>query len=189
MTKSLLFALCIALILLGSFYVRAQGPQIPKPTRVLIGPGVGMDYGGLGFKIEYLPVKYLGVLGALGYNFKDLGLNAGLQFRPLPDKFIQPLVLFMYGYNGVINIDGSEQQMTAMGLEGVNGTYYGFTTGIGGELRVGKARKNRLYLGLLYPFRTKTFRDNYQKVTEHPQVSLSNKLLPVTFSFGFNRSI
>lgn len=188
MTKSIVAGLCIAMALSGPFHVRAQ-QQVEKPTRALVGPGVGMDYGGLGFKIEYLAIKYVGIIGGLGYNFRGPGLNAGLQFRPLPDKAIQPLVLVMYGYNGVINIDGADTWMRNMGHEAVNRTYYGFTTGVGGELRVGKARKNRLYVGILYPFRNKTFRDNYKKVLEHPHITLDNKLLPLTFSFGFNLSI
>jgi hypothetical protein len=57
-----------------------------------LGLGAGMDYGGLGFKAEYLPIKYLGIFGGVGYNLKDPGLNAGIHFRPFPMLNLNPLL-------------------------------------------------------------------------------------------------
>jgi hypothetical protein len=179
--------LLAAVLLTQAIRARAQSAASePLPeSKVHIGLGIGMDFGGMGIKVEYLPIKYVGVFGGLGYNFYAFGFNGGVHLRPLPDKKIQPLVLAMYGYNGVINIEGSNNQLAAAGLEGVNKTYYGFTTGLAGELKVGR-KGNRLYLGVLYPFRNETFRQNYDKVLNSNRVTVKQELLPVTFSFGFN---
>jgi len=45
------------------------------------GIGTGLDYGGLGVKIEGTPIPYLGIFGGVGYNFRGLGLNGGLSFK------------------------------------------------------------------------------------------------------------
>ncbi len=179
--------LLAAAFLTQSIPVHAQSAtsKMSRESKVHIGLGLGMDFGGMGIKVEYLPVRYVGVFGGLGYNFSALGFNGGVHLRPLPDKKIQPLVLVMYGYNGVINIQGSNNQLAAAGLEGVNKTYYGFTAGIAGELKVGR-KGNRLYLGVLHPFRNETFQQNYDKVRNSNQVTVKQELLPVTFSFGFN---
>lgn len=105
--------------------------------------------------------------------------------RPLPDAKIQPVAVAMYGYNGSIKISGNHQVLSAHGLDKVSKTYYGFTSGIGGELKVGR-KDSRLYAAVLYPFRSKEFRDNYDLVKNSSVVDLNGDLLPVTFSIGFN---
>ncbi len=149
-----------------------------------VGIGFGMDYGGLGLKVEYLPVKYIGVFGGVGYNFFRPAISGGVLLRPLPDAKIQPIALAMYGYNGGINIAHQGNNLALYDLEDVSKNYYGFSTGIAGELKMGR-NENRLYLAVLYPFRSKEFRDNYDKVKASPVVDLKSDLLPVTFSLGF----
>ncbi len=187
-TRALLTAALIATT--GSFSFAQKTNEVTNEYRskLHLGLGFGMDYGGMGIKVEYLPIKYLGVFGSLGYNFRELGVNGGVQFRPLPDARIQPLVMAMYGYNGVINIKGDQQYLDRAGLGDVNKSYYGPSVGVGGELKVGK-KDNRLYLGIWLPFRSKEFTDNYDLVKESPYVEMSNELLPVTFSIGFNWAI
>jgi hypothetical protein len=155
---------------------REETSAVPYESKLHLGIGAGLDYGGLGAKVEYLPVKYLGVFGGVGYNFLSLGINAGIQGRPLPDAKVQPIALLMYGYNGVINIKG---------YGGTTKTYYGLSAGLGGELKVGR-RHNRLYIAVLYPFRSKEFKDDYDEIKRAPYIKLQSELLPVTFSFGFN---
>ncbi|WP_235903499.1 hypothetical protein [Taibaiella lutea] len=173
--------LCAALSLSGlCSYAQTQNNTPKKDSKFHWGLGYGMDYGMSGIKAEYLPVKYLGAFVGLGYKFKDpsLGVNAGIQLRPLPDAKIQPLVMAMYGYNGIINV----KYYTPVD---VNKTYYGFSTGIGGELKIGGKEDIRLYLGLWLPFRSKEFKDNYDLIEKNIR-NLSDRTLPVGFSIGFN---
>lgn len=50
----------------------AQQPASPFN----IGIGFGLDYGGLGISVNYLPVKPLGLFAGLGYNLLGMGYNA-----------------------------------------------------------------------------------------------------------------
>jgi hypothetical protein len=147
--------------------------------KVYWGIGLGLDYGGLGFKVEYLPIKYVGVFGGAGYNFAGIGFNAGASFKALPDCKITPTVIGMYGYNSVIVVSGASQY---------NKTYYGPTAGIGGELKVGR-KNNKLYAAILYPFRNEKFENDYDALKVNPAVSVTQDKSPVTFSVGFNFSI
>ncbi len=158
-------------------------------SKLHIGLGAGMDYGGIGFKIEYLPIKYLGVFGGVGYNLVGLGVNAGLQFRPLPDKKIQPILMAMYGYNGVLKIDGANNNnLQQYGLDGISKAYYGFSAGVGGELKVGH-KGSRLYLGLWLPVRSKEFHDNYDIMKNSTYLTTKTDVLPIAYSIGFNFAI
>ena len=172
-------------LLIVTAQAQSKGYNAEYVSKVHVGLGFGMDYGGLGLKAEYLPIKYVGVFAGLGFNFSDIGINGGVHLRPLPDKKIQPMAMFMYGYNGVIKIEGNNNQLQAVGLDGISKTYYGPSVGLGGELKVGK-KDNRLYLGIWYPFRSKEFQDNYDKMMASHYLEVKNELLPITFSFGFN---
>jgi hypothetical protein len=187
MLKKLSIILFCLMVTLAS---RAQsgyryGNNEEDNSKLHVGLGIGMDYGGVGFKVEYLPVKYVGIFGGLGYNLKDLGVNAGLQFRPLPDKKIQPILMAMYGYNGVLKIDGNSNYLQQYGLDGISKTYYGFSAGIGGELKLGR-KGNRLYLGLWLPFRSQEFKDNNDIMKNSPYLDQKTAVSPIAYSIGFN---
>jgi hypothetical protein len=154
------------------------GP-IDEFKKLYFGFGLGLDYGGLGCKVEYLPIKYVGVFGGIGYNFAGIGLNAGASFKALPDCKITPTVIGMYGYNSVIVVSGASLY---------NKTYFGPTAGIGGELKLGR-KNNKLYAAILYPFRNEKFDDDYEALKANPTVSITQDKSPVTFSIGFNFSI
>jgi len=144
--------------------------------RVYFGIGLGMDYGGMGFQVEFLPIKYVAIFGAGGYNFNGLGLNAGASFKALPNAKITPTVIAMYGYNSVIVVQGASSY---------NKTYFGPTAGIGGELKVGR-KQNKLKAALLYPFRTTEFDHDYEALKANPYIDVSQDVSPVAFSIGFN---
>jgi len=144
--------------------------------RAYFGMGLGMDYGGIGVKAEFLPIKYVGIFAGAGYNIVGLGFNAGVSVKALPDAKITPTLIGMYGYNSVIAVQNAPDY---------NKTYYGPTAGIGGELKVGR-RDNKLYAALLYPFRNKAFDDDYEKLKADPAISVQQDKLPLTFSIGFN---
>ena len=166
MKLSSLKKLCAAILLLstGSF-VKAQ-PQ------VYTGPGMGFDFGGLGGKIELLPIKHLGVFGGLGYNLRSIGWNVGATYKILPDKKFSPNPMFMYGYNGVMN------------GEVYSGTSYGVSFGANLDMKLGQ-QGNKLTVGLFIPIRSKKFMDAYEELENNPSATITTPLLPFAVSVGY----
>jgi hypothetical protein len=147
--------------------------------RAYFGIGLGLEYGGLGFHAEFLPIKYVSIFAAGGYNFNGIGFNAGATFKALPNCKITPTLIGMYGYNGVIVVQGATQY---------NKTYYGPTAGIGGELKVGR-RDNKLRATILYPFRNEEFDNDYDAMRKNPAINVTQEALPITYSIGFSFSL
>lgn len=50
----------------GSLYAQEN-------NQVYLGLGMGLDYGGVGAKVEYLPIKNVGVFAGLGFNLLSVG--------------------------------------------------------------------------------------------------------------------
>lgn len=134
---------------------------------------MGFDYGGFGLKAEYLPVKYVGIFGGIGYNLAQMGYNAGLSFKVLPDKKVTPAIAAMYGYNAVIKITGAIEETT---------TYYGFTFGAGVDIKMGR-KGNKLSTYLWVPVRSTDFKNDYDYAREYYNLSV---ITPVNASVGFN---
>jgi len=143
---------------------------------IYIGPGFGMDYGGFGAKVEYLPVKHLGVFGGVGYNLLSLGWNVGATFKMLPYKKVSPNLIAFYGYNGVTKTKGASYY---------NMTSYSVT--VGANLDIAISRKgHKISVGLFVPIRTDKFMDNYDAMKADPNIEINNELLPIAISVGFN---
>jgi hypothetical protein len=172
--KNRLKNVCVILVILfmGS---RVYGQDAPQ---VYLGPGMGLDYGGLiGGKIEYLPVKNFGLYGGLGYNLLSVGWNVGATYKILPDKRVSPNLMLFYGYNGVTKVDGgfSEYEMTS----------YGVTIGGNLDIRIG-SRGDKLSVGLFVPIRSQKFMDNYDAMKNDPRIEVKSELLPIAISVGYN---
>jgi hypothetical protein len=145
--------------------------RIEKPS-VYLGLGFGLDYGGIGVKLEYLPIKYLGVFAGAGTNFVDLGYNAGLNIKFTPNENATFVLSCMYGYNGILIIkDGYTGEITSRKV------YYGFTGGGGVEGSVGRHRHNKYSVMIFYPFR-----DEFKRDADKANATY----LPLTISFGFS---
>ena len=143
--------------------------------QVYLGVGTGMDYGGIGAKIEYLPVKSLGLFGGFGYNLLSAGWNVGATLKIAPDKKVSPNLIAFYGYNGVTKVEGgSHYDMTS----------YGIT--FGGNLDIKVGRKNKLSVGLFVPIRSQKFMNNYDDMKNDRYIELKNELWPIAISVGFN---
>lgn len=146
------------------------------------GIGAGLDYGGFGLKGEFLPSKYVGVFGGIGYNLVDPAYNFGLSLKVLPDKKVTPIVLAMYGYNAAIRIVGGFMSIADLHHK----TYYGPTVGAGAEIKYG-IHNNKISLSLLVPFRNSSFHDDYDNFRNRTYPI--SKILPVAFSAGVNFAI
>ncbi|MBK8949065.1 MAG: hypothetical protein IPM68_09480 [Flavobacteriales bacterium] len=110
-----------------SVALRAQEAATDRvePATITIGPGLGLDYGGLGAQLSGRPVPMLNLLLGVGYNLNGAGINAGAAWRMLPKKRFCPYVVGLYGYNAVINIRNDEEYTR---------TYYGPSAGLGLEI-------------------------------------------------------
>lgn len=145
--------------------------------KVYLGIGYGFDYGGLfGGKLEFLPIKHLGLFGGVGYNLLSLGWNVGGTLKILPERKVSPNLMLMYGYNAVIvGTDSYSEQYEK--------TSYGITVGANVDFKIG--RNNKISAGIFVPFRSSDFKEIHEKAKDDPNMSLT-PLLPITFSFGFN---
>lgn len=175
--------LVISMAFIGA--VNAQSQQFKMPETIppsdpilLIGIGYGLDYGGIGFKAEYLPIKYVGMFGAAGYNFVKAGYSAGISLRPLPDAVIQPVLLAMYGTNAAIKVNTTYYISSTPITKSYSKVYNGFSVGLGGDIKIDK-RQDRISIGVLYPFRNPEFKTEYQQTN-------GKNPMPVTFTIGIS---
>ena len=172
-TKKNCFIISLMVITIASI-TNAQSQQ-----KAFFGIGAGLDYGGLGIRMEYQPIEKLGIFGGVGYNLADPGINGGLSYKILTGKRVKPIITAMYGYNGVIKIKYA--------FGGVDGkSYYGPSIGAGCEIYNVKGN-NKLLLEILVPFRNSEFHDRYDSLKE-AGYKFESGILPVTFTIGYNFS-
>jgi len=157
----------------GSFNRNSKYPKF------YLGPGFGLDYGGYGGKFEYLPIKNLGVFASAGYNLLNLGWNVGGAYKILPDKKVSPNLMMMFGYNAVYVVIGGNSF-----TKQYETTSYGVTLGANVDIKIG--RNNKISAGLLIPFRSKKFKDNYTRAGNDPNLESIVALSPILVSAGFN---
>lgn len=176
--KSLSFSCIFLATASTSFAQETETPihNLNAPKSVYLGLGFGLDHGGMGAKIEYLPVKNIGVFAGLGYNLAELGWNLGATYKIKTSERFSINPTAFYGYNGVLKVDGaSEYDMVSHGL----------SVGLNLDFHVGK-KDNKITAGIFVPFRSQKFNDNYDLVKDHPYIKMDSKLTPVTFSIGYN---
>lgn len=146
-----------------------------------IGAGFGLDYGGLlGFQLTYTPIKHLGVVVSAGYHLVSFGWQLGLKAYILPKtnmKRVRPTVKVMYGSNRAIIVDGTSQY---------NKSYVGFTPGAGIELRFGGRKTHGLNIDLNFPISSASFKDDYEKLKNDPNIDITIPPSPVAFAIGYH---
>jgi hypothetical protein len=171
--RTLIKRISILWVLLAlSNFLYAQSEQ-----KIYLGAGVGFDYGGIGGKVEYLPVKHVGVFGGLGYNLLSLGWNVGATYKILPDKKVSPNLMAFYGYNAVIKGSDSYSEQYEM-------TSYGLSLGANIDIMLG-SKGNKLSVGLFVPIHSSKFNDNYDRAKADNNMTITS-LMPVGFSIGYN---
>src|SRR5690606_34905330 len=133
-----------------------------EENQVYLGLGLGFDYGGIGAKIEYMPVKHVGIVGSLGYNIINVSWNDGATYKIMLDKKVYVIPMVYYGYNGGSKISGArEYDMIS----------YGFTAGLNVAIKTGK-KGNKLSAGLFVPFRSQKFMDNYDAIKNDYRIKI-----------------
>lgn len=144
--------------------------------KVYMGLGFGLDYGGMGAKIEYLPVENVGLFAGLGYNLYSAGFNVGASYKINAGERVSFNPTVFYGYNGVLKVEGaSEYDMVS----------YGVTFGINLDIHVGK-NGDKITAGLFVPIRSKKFSDNYDDVKNDYRVEMKAELIPIAVGLGYN---
>lgn len=186
--KSILLFLTFPVLLvltMGNGYAQNAEREMPDSTskevylaQVNIDFGFGIDYGGLGCKLEIEPIKYLRVFACGGYYLRTIGWNAGLMFKILPRKRVCPNVLAMYGINGgFIGLDSYASQYNKISR--------GFTFGANVDFIIGKEKRYKILASLLVPVRSKEFMKVYNEALADPNLDMRQKLTPLLFSVGF----
>lgn len=141
-----------------------------------LGLGAGLDYGGFGGRISYLPIKEASLFIGIGYAMVDVGYNIGTSWRITPDKPVCFFLGAMYGYNGVIKINGASQY---------DKLYYGPSFDVGMEIRSGKM-KNFLNLEFIVPVRPNKFYDDWNAIKKNPQIKVQSEPLSFGYSIGYH---
>ncbi|MDO4728480.1 MAG: hypothetical protein Q4B43_05680 [Bacteroidota bacterium] len=141
-----------------------------------VGSGFGLDYGGVGGKVEYLPAKNFGVFGGLGFNLLTVGWNVGATYKIPVSQMVSINPMAMFGYNGV--------SVTSSKFSEYEKVSYGPSFGANVDIKLGK-RGNKLSAGLFVPIRSKAFIDTYNAMQEDPRLTTTS-LAPVLVSVGYN---
>lgn len=177
--KKLFITTVFILVFFKSFPQQKQKAEEIDFHRFNAGFGLGIDYGGIGGRLTFLPLQQVFLFGGLGYNIDGLGYNAGGGFRFLTGKRMVPYLIAMYGYNAVmlVFINGEYQKQYTKAFSGPS-------AGFGLEQRAGREAKNYFNLELLWLFKSKEFK-NYKTDLEE---NLGAKIiqLPVAFSIGYH---
>lgn len=147
--------------------------------KIDVGFGLGCDYSGLGIKLSYLPIPDFSVFASGGFAMFDFGWNFGACYHIIPktsNDFIRPHIKAMYGYNEIIVLFDAKEY---------NQLYYGFTPGVGFELRFGESRNRRFDVDFNFPFRSEKFKDDFEAIDENPAVDIK-KPFPIAFAVGYH---
>lgn len=145
--------------------------------KIFAGIGAGFDYGGIGGKIEYLPVDHVGVFGGLGYNLLSVGWNIGAAYKIRPDKKLCPNLMAFFGYNAVFKGSDSYSKQYEV-------TSYGLSLGASLDILVG-SKGNKLSVGFFIPVRSSKFNDTYTRAKADPNMKV-NSIMPFGASIGYN---
>jgi len=168
-----------------SKYAEEDRLVIEKPSRALeseysyfrFGAGLGIDYGGIGGRISFLPEKHLSIFLAGGYALVGFGFNGGAMVKTSPDKRVSPYFSAFYGYNAAI-------AFTVVGGSQNNKLYNGFSLGAGIHLKSRRTPTNYWLFGLVVAFRSSEFDRDFTAL-QNSGIGLM-KPLPVNISVGYH---
>jgi hypothetical protein len=147
---------------------------VGQDSKLNVGIGAGLDYGGFGTRIGFMPSERIGLFAGLGYNLDGLGYNVGAQFHFPSEKKVSWYLTGMYGYNAVLVVTGDIKKEK---------TYYGPSAGVGVQLKT--RNENRFWnFELLVPFRSSEFQDDIDALDDIG--ADVTEPLPIAFSVGYH---
>jgi hypothetical protein len=155
--------------------VNSQHNELFKKHSGDIGIGTGIDYGGFGIQVNQFlgPVCFI---GGYGFNYIYYMPFGGIKYYILPkntDNIFAPYLKVIYGCNAVIIIKYGPKDF-----------YYGFTPGIGTNVRFGRIKSVGFNLDINIPIRTKKFNkafDNYKMLYGNFEKTIFS--FPISFGF------
>ena len=176
--KSTLLFLLITGFTFKAGWAHTLEDSLPKYRKVYLGPGLGINYGGIGIQLNYMPVKALRFSAGYGTNLLDMAYSFGINYRILADKRICPTASYYYGFNGYIKQDEKPE---------FNKTYYGSSLGAGVEVW-NKRRTNFLHFQLLIPIQSLAFENDVEELNKASK-DLNYKSSPILLSIGYHFGI
>ncbi|HEX3768627.1 MAG TPA: hypothetical protein VHT72_09635 [Puia sp.] len=166
-----LISLLFGLLIIFNLHVKAQesSGNAWRPESFSMGPGIGLDYGGIGVQMIAYPQKNIGIFFGGGTAIAGFGYNAGIKLRiQKPGSPVDPFFMAMYGYNAVGISDADK---------GLNRIFYGPSFAIGFDLHKRRNSLGYWSFALLVPIRNSDAvawaRNNGTGFT------------PITVSFGY----
>ena len=154
-----------------------------KKQKLFVGPGLGLDHGGIGVKAEYQPFKYLGIFFGLGYDFAGPSGNLGFIYNILPNKNFTPVLIAMGGINGTIITKYSYNGTTNVWES--RGQYAGGTIGGGFDMKFGRRKNQKVNFMILVPIRDRTFYDARRSIISRGG-TIERDASPVLVAAGWN---
>jgi len=144
-----------------------------------VGIGFGQDYGGYGGRLTFYPDRHIGLFGSVGYILAGAGFNFGVMAHVKPENKVVPVFSVMYGYNAALKVTGTIE---------INKIYNGLSLGAGFISRSYANPRNYWHFGLILPFRSQEFEDDFNALKSNPFISGLEKPWPVTISVGYHFS-
>ncbi len=129
------------------------------------GYGLGINYGGIGGRIDISPARQFRLYLGLGFNYSDApGINIGARLNLLDErKYINPYFGVMYGYNTVVMIKNYLNNIETTEVE----VFYGFSFEFGIEL-YSNSHRNFFNIGLILPVRSEDYYNLNVEYTQKP---------------------
>jgi hypothetical protein len=177
---TLRWRLLVAVLVLAGWSLCPLGvrAQIPADSAFAeewsLGPGYGLDHGGLGVKAAFRPVPCIRVFAAAGATLAGFGYNGGVEALLLPRAKFCPYALGMYGTNAVLSTRGTS---------GSNTMYSGPSAGIGVALRT---RLGHWTLAALLPFRSDEFETDRDLALRRTDLDVLVDPWPVLVGLGYH---
>lgn len=142
-----------------------------------LGIGLGLPYGGIGFRVGSNIADELNLFGGFGYQVAGLGYNFGIMKDFASSRQAQFYLTGMFGTNAAIKVEG---------LSEYNKTYLGLSFGLGVKVNSRKKEGNYWDLGLLLPLTSSQFKADERTVENDPRVSDFRSASPVLIVIGYN---
>lgn len=171
------YILLFTIPFLFSLNSKAQNLSSKQGTTSL-GIGLGLPYGGIiGLKINHNIKDNISIFGGAGYNFVGIGGNAGMTYSFPTEKTTEFFLTGMFGYNAVINIENVPEYQNS---------YYGLSIGPGVKLNSRRHEGRYWDLGLLLPFRSASFKNDFEAIDNNPNITIESTPFPVQIFVGYN---
>jgi hypothetical protein len=172
---------CLVVSIFISLNAISQEDSIPiQYDKASVGPGIGLDYGGIGLNITFYPHKNFGLFGSCGYAFAGIGYNAGLKVRIVPEiveRDGNAYFLAMYGYNAAIKVSGTAQYSKI---------FDGFSFGAGIDYRASSKEAGYWSVAVLIPIRSPEVKDYIYDLENNHGLTVQQKLSPIGISIGYH---